>query len=781
MPAHLKEEDDLIAHIQRLVVGADRALRVREGFSEAQALMQEHHRACPPLVLLGKHNVAEGIPPAGSSLEKVCPTVSPIFLELDLLTALDEFDCSHGLTQRRFVPPSFAEIRKVLNLSVVNAAARPLKLLTLDADETIYADGLTLSAESPIIPLLIKAMRLGIHVSLVTAAGYPGEPHKFEARIAGLLRGFAFAIEAGAKPDLLRYFHVMGGESNYLLEPAVEMDSDGLAPRVFLREIRDSAWKDGRGVRWNRLMVQELLDAAETCLKETAERLGLDVLVIRKERAVGIIPNPKGRETMQGAYTGRLTYETLEEVALTVQAHLTAHSKVAIPFCAFNGGHDVFIDVGSKALGIRALQARVGATPAETVHAGDRFTRTGNDLKAREFANTLWVDGPPETEFLLTRLLENVRAERGAAHGTQVLEPPGAIDRSQLAAIGLGRTPSDITTPVESPPPDHELSPASSWTIGGLRPCAGIVSPPALLGEVPRLIEGGSGAPTSGSGMLAAPAEPDAFSHRMHTASGHVAEVVRTPALSGMPEAYPHDLSSFEALELDKGGHAAAVRAGGQAADGLAHVPRVGAGRIFALSRAASTSPQLASPMAASASAGHIGLHRAASAGSLVGKAGTPRLGGISAGSPHLMPGVYGITAERAHLQAASFARDAQRSQWESAGGFVAAEVRPTPRTGPRRNHLHPVRAAPRAAHPERQLAVSHQAHADTHSHATFFAAIPTAEALPVRHVDEPNDATGIDHPDPAATAGADARHRGQHSSGHGVAAGAPPVHTPPS
>jgi len=52
-------------------------------------------------------------------------------------------------------------------------------------------------------------------------------------------------------------------------------------------------------------------------------------------------------------------------------------SGIPIPFCAFNGGHDVFLDVGNKALGIRALQTRLGVHPRDTVHAGDRFTRTG--------------------------------------------------------------------------------------------------------------------------------------------------------------------------------------------------------------------------------------------------------------------------------------------------------------------------------------------------------------------------------------------------------------------
>lgn len=145
MPVALKEDDEVIHWIRRACYGAawgvggkrdvapapagppvKRPINVRDAFVRAQTLMRDHH-----------------ISPVGSELSLLCPAVSPIFLELDLLAALDEFDGSHGLTRRLWVPPSFAEIRKVLNLSVVNAATG-IKLLTLDADDTIYSDGLTL-------------------------------------------------------------------------------------------------------------------------------------------------------------------------------------------------------------------------------------------------------------------------------------------------------------------------------------------------------------------------------------------------------------------------------------------------------------------------------------------------------------------------------------------------------------------------------------------------------------------------------------------------------------
>jgi hypothetical protein len=105
---------------------------------------------------------------------------------------------------------------------------------------------------------------------------------------------------------------------------------------------------------------------------------------------------------------GKVPYELLEEIALETQARIAA-AGISIPHCAFNGGSDVFIDVGSKALGIRALQARTGATASETVHIGDRFTKTGNDYRARDVANTLWVSSPSETEFLLSLLIRGKR------------------------------------------------------------------------------------------------------------------------------------------------------------------------------------------------------------------------------------------------------------------------------------------------------------------------------------------------------------------------------------
>lgn len=78
--------------------------------------------------------------------------------------------------------------------------------------------------------------------------------------------------------------------------------------------------------------------------------------IIRKERAVGLIP---------GAPT---IYEVLEELAITVQQQLV---DAPLPFCAFNGGGDVFVDVGNKSLGLEALMQYLKFNPSQVLTLND--------------------------------------------------------------------------------------------------------------------------------------------------------------------------------------------------------------------------------------------------------------------------------------------------------------------------------------------------------------------------------------------------------------------------
>lgn len=54
-------------------------------------------------------------------------------------------------------------------------------------------------------------------------------------------------------------------------------------------------------------------------------------------------------------------YEVLEELALTAQNQLMS----SVPFCAFNGGNDVFVDVGNKSCGLEALMNHLQVHPHE--------------------------------------------------------------------------------------------------------------------------------------------------------------------------------------------------------------------------------------------------------------------------------------------------------------------------------------------------------------------------------------------------------------------------------
>lgn len=81
-----------------------------------------------------------------------------------------------------------------------------------------------------------------------------------------------------------------------------------------------------------------------------------------------------------------------------------------IPFCTFNGGRDVFVDIGSKEIGLTALKKYLDVRGEHTLHVGDQFTRTGNDLLARRAASTLWVDKPSETMVLLNELVCGIEA-----------------------------------------------------------------------------------------------------------------------------------------------------------------------------------------------------------------------------------------------------------------------------------------------------------------------------------------------------------------------------------
>jgi len=99
--------------------------------------------------------------------------------------------------------------------------------------------------------------------------------------------------------------------------------------------------------------------------------------------------------------------EQLDEIVLDVQQHLN-EAKTGLRFCAFNGGEDVWVDVGDKLIGVQTLQRYLAATPSNTLHIGDQFLSTGNDFATRSACCTAWVTGPQETTYMLKILLNNL-------------------------------------------------------------------------------------------------------------------------------------------------------------------------------------------------------------------------------------------------------------------------------------------------------------------------------------------------------------------------------------
>lgn len=113
--------------------------------------------------------------------------------------------------------------------------------------------------------------------------------------------------------------------------------------------------------------------------------------------------------------------EQLDECVLSTQHRIVNYlnspwgKKNNLPFCAFNGGSDVWVDIGNKLIGVQILQQFLGATPGETLHVGDQFLSTGNDFATRHQCCTLWIVNPDETQGVLlelTALLEDKKSER---------------------------------------------------------------------------------------------------------------------------------------------------------------------------------------------------------------------------------------------------------------------------------------------------------------------------------------------------------------------------------
>lgn len=260
-------------------------------------------------------------------------------------------------------------------------------------------------------------LRKNIKIGIVTAAGYTTAERYYD-RLHGLLD--AIATSPDLDPVQKQNIVIMGGESNYLFE--YEPSSPyRLAP------VPRPEWLTPDMAAWSEIEITALLDVAESALRDCVRTMNLPALIVRKDRAVGIVPNPPeiqiARESLEE--TVLVVQRILELSALgspSQQAGQSAQGRRGVPFCAFNGGRDVFVDIGDKSWGVTVCQQwfgrrNGGTTGADaaltairgenTLHVGDQFLSAGsNDFKARSVGTTAWIASPAETVELLDELAD---------------------------------------------------------------------------------------------------------------------------------------------------------------------------------------------------------------------------------------------------------------------------------------------------------------------------------------------------------------------------------------
>lgn len=336
-----------------------------------------------------------------SKLKLLVPTIGVFFTRLPLEAAFKYQDRKRFISSRRFVSPSFNDVRLVLNSAQIMAVTTygTLQLATFDGDVTLYDDGESLESTSPVIPRMIDLMRKNVKIGIVTAAGYT-TADKYYGRLHGLLDAIATSREL--TPQQRQNIIIMGGEANYLFE--FHADSEHL-----LRPVPRERWLTAEMLAWSDTSITALLDVAEAALRDCIKTMALPADVMRKDRAVGIIPTDPSI---------RIPRESLEETVLVVQKILELsvggrdYDNKVVPFCAFNGGRDVFVDIGDKSWGVNVCQKWFGGENApirgeNTLHVGDQFLSAGsNDFKARSVGTTAWIASPAETVELLDELAD---------------------------------------------------------------------------------------------------------------------------------------------------------------------------------------------------------------------------------------------------------------------------------------------------------------------------------------------------------------------------------------
>lgn len=382
-----------------------------------------------------------------SRLRKLVPSLGKFFTSLPLTEAFLIEDTRRLISKRRLVSPSFNDVRIILNTAQVLALSKiyksktetgsKLKLITFDGDVTLYEDGKSLSADDPVISRLVALLSMDLFVGVVTAAGYPGQlgALQYYSRLKGLIDTIRDSpkLTDHQRENLL----VMGGESNYLFRYDNSYGN--------LKFIDAEEWYLPIMMGWDKLKIDYIMETADKHLKHLQKKFSLDssdkTTIIRKERSIGIIPMPgykilrehleemvlscsvKVQEILAHTSNNQISMEIIDQLS-TAQPFTTEKGREDdIKLCAFNGGSDVWVDIGDKSLGVESLQKYLcqdskyqhtvcPILKSESLHIGDQFASVGaNDFKARLSACTVWIANPRETVAILDDLIHNFTAE----------------------------------------------------------------------------------------------------------------------------------------------------------------------------------------------------------------------------------------------------------------------------------------------------------------------------------------------------------------------------------
>ncbi|CRH03691.1 IMP-specific 5'-nucleotidase, putative [Plasmodium relictum] len=328
--------------------------------------------------------------PLHSRLKYLIDDVGIFFTKLPISKAFHTYNEKYQITKRLYVPPTFNEVRHIFNLAQILSLEEGLDLLTFDADETLYPDGHDFHDEvlASYISILLKKM----NIAIVTAACYNNDAEKYQKRLENLLKYFSkHNIEDGSYKN----FYVMGGESNYLFK---------CNEKTNLYSVPEEEWTHYKK-HVDEETIQDILNISQKCLEQVITDFKLCAKIQRKEKSIGLVPKQMpSLNNINEPKNYMIKYEVLEEAVIRIKKEIIK-KKITAPYCAFNGGQDLWVDIGNKAEGLLILQKLLKIEKKKCCHIGDQFLHSGNDFPTRFCSPTLWVSNPQETKACLKSIM----------------------------------------------------------------------------------------------------------------------------------------------------------------------------------------------------------------------------------------------------------------------------------------------------------------------------------------------------------------------------------------